>query len=105
MERDQGIYMSKNGQFTYQAVSDFLNSKLSRKQTAELLQVRERTVTRLASRIRKKGHFGAIHGNRGRVPSSPHRYNGKDQWCLIAAIDDASSDIPYAEFFHSEDTI
>jgi hypothetical protein len=47
MERDKGIYMSKNGQFTYQAVSDFLN--------------------------------------------------GKDQWCLIAAIDDASSDIPYIE--------
>jgi transposase len=187
MERDKGIYMSKNGQFTYQVVSDFINGKLSRKQTAELLQVRERTVTRIASRIRQKGLFGVIHGNRDRTPSnkkleglkasvmkiveekyfdfnmthclevlkenhdleikystfrrwchekhlvkrrkrrkgvartrrdrmpseglllqmdgSPHRYNGKDEWCLIAAIDDASSDIPYAEFFHSEDTI
>jgi hypothetical protein len=37
MERDKGIYMSKNGQFTHQAVSDFLQNKLSRKQTAELL--------------------------------------------------------------------
>lgn len=187
MERDEGIYMSKNGQFTHQAVSDFLNGKLSRKETAILLEVRERTVTRLARRIESKGLFGVIHGNRDRVPfnkkmetvkktvmdlveekyfdfnmthclevlkaehgigvkystfrrwcharhlvkrrkrgkgvarhrrtrmqseglllqmdGSPHRYNGKDEWCLIAAIDDATSDIPYAEFFLSEDTI
>jgi transposase len=187
MERDEGIYMSKNGQFTFQAVSDFLNKKLSRKETSELLQIRERTVTRLARKIEKKGLFGVIHGNRDRAPSnkksdafkksvmklveekyfdfnmthclevlkerdeitvkyptfrrwcherhlvkrrkrsrgvarnrrtrmaseglllqmdgSPHRYNGKDEWCLIAAIDDATSDIPYAEFFLSEDTI
>ena len=179
--------MSKNGQFTYQAVSDFLQGKLTRKETSILLQVKERTVTRLARRIEKSGLFGVIHGNRDRVPSnkisdvfkndvmklvqekyfdfnmthclevlkaeheivvhyatfrkwchekqmvkrrkrskgvarnrrvrmpneglllqmdgSPHRYNGKDEWCLIAAIDDATSDIPYAEFFHSEDTI
>ena len=187
MERDEGIYMSKNGQFTYQAVSDFLNGKLTRRQTSELLQVRERTVSRLARRIEKKGLFGVIHGNREKSPAnkkcerlkksvmdlveekyfdfnmthclevlkqqhqivvrydtfrrwcherhlvkrskrrrgvarnrrvrmpneglllqmdgSPHRYNGKDTWCLIAAIDDATSEIPYAEFFLSEDTI
>jgi transposase len=187
MERDQGIFMSKNGQFTYQAISDFLNGKLSRRETAELLQVRERTVSRMARRIESKGLFGVIHGNREKKPwnkkredlkkrvmnlvekeyfdfnmthclevlkerhaiqveystfrrwchqrhivkrrkrgkgvarnrrtrmqseglllqmdGSPHRYNGKDQWCLIAAIDDATSDIPYAEFFLSEDTI
>jgi len=39
------------------------------------------------------------------LDGSPHRYNGKDEWCLIGAIDDATSDIPYAEFFRSEDTI
>lgn len=187
MQRDEGIYMSKRGQFTYQAVSDFLNAKLSRRETAELLEVRERTVTRMARRIEAKGLFGTVHGNRERTPvnkisksfrvavmklveekyfdfnmthclevlkashglevkyatfrrwcherrlvkrrkrgkavarnrrvrmpseglllqmdGSPHRYNGKDEWCLIAAIDDATSDIPYAEFFHSEDTI
>ena len=179
--------MSKNGQFIYQVVTDFLNKKLTRRESAELLQVRERTVTRLARRIESKGFFGVIHGNRERSPSnkipdefkrkvmalvqdkyfdfnmshcleilksdhqielkystfrkwchefhqvkrrkrsrgvvrslrtrmpneglllqmdgSPHRYNGKDEWCLIAAIDDATSDIPYAEFFLSEDTI
>jgi len=36
---------------------------------------------------------------------SPHRWNGKDEWCLIGAIDDATSKIPYAEFFLSEDTL
>lgn len=187
MERDKGVYMSKNGQVTYQVVSDFLSNKLSRREAAVLLQVRERTVTRLARRIESKGLFGVIHGNREKSPSnkkckdlqksvmklveekyfdfnmthclevlkenhaievrystfrrwchqrhlvkrrkrgkgvarnrrtrmqseglllqmdgSPHRFNGKDEWCLIAAIDDATSDIPYAEFFLSEDTI
>jgi transposase len=187
MERDKGIYMSKNGQFTYQVVSDFLANKVSRREAAELLQVRERTVTRLARKIESKGMFGVIHGNRDKPPfnkkdealrksvmdlvekdyfdfnmthclevlkerhaieikystfrrwcherhlvkrrkrgkgvirtrrtrmqseglllqmdGSPHRYNGKDEWCLVAAIDDATSDIPYAEFFLSEDTI
>jgi transposase len=187
MERDGGIYMSKQGQMVYRVVSEFLNGKLNRKEASELLGVRERTVTRLARRVEAKGMFATVHGNRGKVPwnrkpeqskkevmelvereyfdfnmthcleklkenhgleikyetfrrwchekklvkrqkrrkaparyrrarmqseglllqmdGSPHRYNGKDEWCLIAAIDDATSDIPYAEFFLSEDTI
>jgi transposase-like protein len=184
---DEGIYMSKRGQLSYETVTDFLHGKLSRGEAAELLQVRERTISRLARRIEAKGFMGVIHGNRERVPEnkiavevkrevmvlvkkhyfdfnmthaleklrenhaievtyhtyrrwcheeklvkrckrrktvarsrrarmpfeglllqmdgSPHRYNGVDEWCLIAAIDDATSDIPYAEFFHSEDTL
>ena len=179
--------MSKQGQFAYRAVSDFMNGTLNRKEAAELLEVRERTVTRIAGRIRERGLLAVVHGNRNRTPwnkkqeelkqtvmelvvgkyfdfnmthcleklkelhgleikyetfrrwchekkvvkrakrrkpvaryrrtrmqseglllqmdGSPHRYNGKDEWCLIAAIDDATSDIPYAEFFLSEDTI
>ncbi len=34
-----------------------------------------------------------------------HRFNGKDEWCLITAIDDATSEIPYAEFFKGETTL
>lgn len=187
MSEDGGIYMSKQGQLVHRVVSEFLAGKLFRKEAAELLAVRERTVTRLARRIEAKGLFATVHGNRGRAPwnkksaeqkktvmelvereyfdfnmshcleklkedhglqikygtfrrwchekklvkrqkrrkaiaryrrsrmqseglllqmdGSPHRYNGKDEWCLIAAIDDATSDIPYAEFFLSEDTI
>ena len=187
VETGGGIYMSKQGQFAYRAVSDFMNGTLNRKEAAELLEVRERTITRMAGRIREKGLLAVVHGNRNRVPwnkqqeelkqivmglvvskyfdfnmthcleklkelhgldikydtfrrwcherkivkrakrrkavaryrrarmqseglllqmdGSPHRYNGKDEWCLIAAIDDATSEIPYGEFFHSEDTI
>jgi transposase len=187
MDGDGGIYMSKRGQLAYRVVSEFLEGKLYRKEAAELLAVRERTVTRLARRIEAKGMFATVHANRGRVAwnrtseerkeqvmelvkreyfdfnmthcleklkenhgleikyetfrkwchekklvkrakkrrpvaryrrarmqseglllqmdGSPHHYNGKDEWCLIAAIDDATSDIPYAEFFLTEDTI
>lgn len=38
------------------------------------------------------------------MDGSHHAWNGKDKWCLIAAIDDATSDIPYAEFFKTETT-
>ncbi len=34
-----------------------------------------------------------------------HRFNGKDEWCLLTAIDDATSEIPYAEFFKGETTL
>ncbi len=187
MREEGGIYMSKQGQLTYRVVSEFLGGKLYRNEAAELLEVKERTVTRMARRIEAKGLLATVHGNRGRVPwnkslesekktvmelverdyfdfnmthcleklkenhgfeikyetfrgwchekklvkrrkrrkpvaryqrarmqseglllqmdGSPHRYNGKDEWCLIAAIDDATSDIPYGEFFLSEDTI
>ena len=182
-----GIFMSKENQFTHRIISDFIGGKMKRGQAAELLQVKERTVTRLARRIEVKGVIGAIHGNRGQRPcnrkpeglkadvmalvereyfdfnmthclekllsdhkikisysvfrrwcherklvkrkkrrsskvrrnrvrmaneglllqmdGSHHKWNGEQQWCLIAAIDDATSDIPYAEFFLSEDTI
>jgi transposase len=187
MEKDGGIYMSKRGQVQCRTVSDFLNGKLSRKEAAEILEVRERSISRIARRIEAKGLLAGVHGNRGRKPwnrksdelrntvmgvvksryfdfnmthcleklkeehrfdvsyptlrrwchkenlvkrkkrrrptaryrrtrmqseglllqmdGSPHRYNGQDEWCLIAAIDDATSDIPHAEFFLSEDTL
>ena len=187
MEEDGGIYMSKKGQVTYGVVSEFLEGKLYRKEAAELLSVRERTITRIARRIEAKGLFATIHANRGKkawnrkseemknqvmelvereyfdfnmthcleklkeihgleiryetfrkwchekklvkrakrrkpkarylrarmqseglllqMDGSPHHYNGHNQWCLIGAIDDATSDIPYAEFFLSENQL
>lgn len=39
------------------------------------------------------------------MDGSPHRWFGGQPSCLIACIDDADSDVPSAEFFHSEDTI
>ena len=58
-------------------------------------------------RFRKK------HIYRNRLPQeglllqmdgSHHKFNGKDEWCLISAIDDATSHIPYAEFFSDGET-
>jgi len=179
--------MGKREQFQYSVVGDFLAGRVNRKQASELLEVRERTVTRMARRVETRKFLGVVHGNRGRksekrvpaelkrdvmgliesqyfdfnmthaleelkrshglvvsyttlrrwcvskemvkrrkrrrgairmkrvrMPSeglmlqmdgSPHRYNGKDAWCLIGAIDDATSEIPWAEFFLSEDTL
>ena len=47
------------------------------------------------------------HANEGlmvQFDGSPHRYNGKDQWTLIHAIDDATGKILGAEFQPSETT-
>lgn len=39
------------------------------------------------------------------MDGSPFRWFGGKPSCLIAAIDDADSEVPFGEFFHSEDTI
>jgi len=39
------------------------------------------------------------------MDGSHHMWNGKDKWCLIACIDDATSHIPFAKFFKSETTV
>lgn len=57
---------------------------------------------------RKKHKLRVRMPNRGlllQMDGSHHAWNGKDTWVLIAAIDDASSEIPWAEFFTSEDTL
>jgi hypothetical protein len=39
------------------------------------------------------------------MDGSHHRWNGEDEWCLIAMIDDATSEIPGARFFDGETTL
>ncbi len=39
------------------------------------------------------------------MDGSHHAWNNRDKWCLIAMIDDATSEIPYCEFFDTEDTV
>lgn len=39
------------------------------------------------------------------MDGSHHPWNGKDTWCLIALIDDATSDIPAAQFHEGETTL
>lgn len=183
----EGILVSKRAQFEHQVISEFLSRRFSRVQASEMLSVKERTISRKARRLEKKGLTSLVHGNKKRAPpnktaevkkrevmnlvesryfdfnmthcleildkdhghkigyetfrrwchekrlvkrkkrrrskprkyrdrmeceglllqmdGSPHHWNGKDEWCLIGAIDDATSKMPYAEFFHSEDTL
>lgn len=178
--------MSKNEQFKYAIIEDYRGGELSKRETAEILGVSEKTIQRWSKAVRENGLMGMKHGNYQRVPSnkyndelekqvidliksqyfdfniaharemlvehhhievsyatfhkwcrkagvgrskrrraskarihrermsneglmlqmdgSHHRWNGKDEWCLIALIDDATSDIPYAEFFPGETT-
>jgi biotin operon repressor len=39
------------------------------------------------------------------LDGSHHAWNGEDKWVLISMIDDATSKIPWAEFFNTEDTL
>ena len=39
------------------------------------------------------------------MDGSPHKWNGRIDWCLINIIDDATSEVPHAEFFPAEDTL
>lgn len=59
---------------------------------------------RRPSRARLMRERMANEGLLLQMDGSPHCWNGKDQWCLIAAIDDATSKIPAAQFFPTETT-
>lgn len=39
------------------------------------------------------------------MDGSHHRWNGQDEWCMIALIDDATSEMPAAKFFEGETTL
>ena len=58
--------MGKKQQITYSVVENFLAGRVTRKEASELLQVRERTISRIARRIETKKFMGVIHGNTGR---------------------------------------
>lgn len=183
----KGTFISHRDSFKFQIISKFLDGKLLRREASQLLGLSERSISRLATKVKKDGLLGVKHGNYGSKPSnkvhneiksktlllikeryydfnvthineillekhgidvgyrtllrwchdhsliktpkrqrrikrkirkrmpseglllqmdgSHHKWNGKDDWCLITAIDDASSEIPYGEFFESETTI
>jgi transposase len=59
---------------------------------------REPKIRRRRDRMEQTGVMLQMDG-------SPHAWFGGKPSCLIAAIDDADSDVPFGEFFASEDTI
>ena len=183
-----GLFVSKRELIAIEVIEKFRRGELSRKEAALKLKKSERTVTRKAEAVRKKGIEGICHGNRGRAPQnkkndtvrqlyvdlyqtryanfnfkhalemialheelkdkvaystfaiwcrtaglgkirrrrsnkariarermanegllvqmdgSPHLWNGKDEWCLINIIDDATSKVLGAKFVLSETT-
>jgi len=38
------------------------------------------------------------------MDGSHHKWNGRDEWCLISMIDDATSDVPFARLFADGET-
>jgi len=60
---------------------------------------------RRTSRARIHRERMANEGLLLQMDGSHHRWNGTDVWCLIALIDDATSDVPYGEFFEGETTL
>ena len=53
----------------------------------------------------KPRHYRARHAAEGyllQMDGSTHEWIKGEKWCLIAAVDDATSDMPYGEFFKTE---
>lgn len=59
---------------------------------------------RRSSKARIARERMASEGLMLQLDGSPHKWNGRDTWSLISLIDDATSDIPYAEFHPGETT-
>jgi len=60
---------------------------------------------RRAPKIRKRRERMQQTGLMLQMDGSPHHWFGEKSSCLIAAIDDADSDVPFGEFFPAEDTL
>lgn len=58
-----------------------------------------------SSKVRTYRERMASEGLLLQMDGSHHAWNNRDKWCLIAMIDDATSEIAYGEFFKSEDTV
>lgn len=64
----------------------------------------KRKKLRRASKPRISRERMANEGLMLQMDGSPHLWNGKDTWCLVTAIDDATSKIPAARFTPTETT-
>jgi transposase len=60
---------------------------------------------RRAPKVRRRRERMQQTGLMLQMDGSPHQWFGGKPSCLIAAIDDADSDVPFGEFFPAEDTI
>jgi transposase len=88
--RDEGKTSVSYGTFYKWCISSGLGKGKKRRRANTARVVRERM---------------ANEGLMLQMDGSHHAWNGKDKWCLIACIDDATSKIPYGKFFKSETTV
>jgi transposase len=63
-----------------------------------------RRLRRRASKARMLRERMASEGLMLQMDGSHHRWNGKDEWCMVGAIDDATSTMAAARFFPGETT-
>lgn len=63
-----------------------------------------RKKTRRPSKSRVARERMASRGMMIQMDGSTHAWNGREKWCLIGSIDDATSSVPACRFFESEDT-
>ena len=66
----EGCFMSKEDQLKLSVINDFIYRKITRIEAALQLGTTERTITRLANKIRRKGIIGIKHGNTGKTPAN-----------------------------------
>jgi len=64
----KGFFMSRENQLKLSVINDFIYRKITRIETALPLGTSERTITRLANKVRRKGIIGIKHGNTGKTP-------------------------------------
>ena len=60
-----GVLMSTRDSYKLQIIGKYVSGGLFKDETAKLLQVSERTVSRYAKKFREKGPLGILHGNTG----------------------------------------
>ena len=80
-----------------------IKREIFRKWCHEIQMVKK--AKRRAPKVRKRRERMQQTGLMLQMDGSPHHWFGDRPSCLIAAIDDADSDVPFGEFFTAEDTI
>lgn len=67
-----GLVLSTKDLITLRIIEDFRAGRISRLEAATLLGKSERSITRLAKRVREQGALGIKHRNTGRRPANRH---------------------------------
>ena len=70
--------MSKKQQYELERIGEFISGSLSRKDCALLLNLSERSISRLSTAIKQEGLSAVLHGNAGKTPINKSDMELKD---------------------------